>query len=101
MGTAIILLGLIGRSFGTYFSLIKSKFNNKERLFIIIAYLPKATVQAAIGAGPLLVMRGANMNTGPGEIILAVAVLSIILTAAPGAYFIQKAGSLLEVEKHN
>jgi len=101
MGTAIILLGLIGRSIGTYASLIKSKFNNKEKLFIIIAYLPKATVQAAIGAGPLLIMRSNGMNTGPGEIILAVAVLSIILTAAPGAYFIQKAGSLLEVEQHN
>lgn len=98
MGTAIILLGLIGRSIGTYLSLIKSIFNYKERLFIVIAYLPKATVQAAIGAGPLLAMRNNGMDTAPGEIILAVAVLSIILTAAPGAYFIQKAGALLEIE---
>ncbi|NCB00638.1 MAG: sodium:proton antiporter [Spirochaetia bacterium] len=99
MGGFLIILGLIGRSIGTWSCLIKSKFTYKERLFIVISYLPKATVQAAIGAGPLIAMKSNNMDSGPGEIILAVAVLSIIITAAPGAYFINKAASLLEVEK--
>ncbi len=99
MGALLIILGLIGRSIGTWICLIKSNYNYKERFFIIIAYLPKATVQAAIGAGPLLAMKSNNMNSAPGEIILAVAVLSILITAAPGAYLINKAGALLQVEQ--
>jgi NhaP-type Na+/H+ or K+/H+ antiporter len=99
MGALLILIGLVGRSIGTYTCLIGSQFSLKERLFIIIAYLPKATVQAAIGAAPLMAMKSNGMDSAPGEIILAVAVLSIILTAAPGAFAISKAGTaLLEVE---
>ncbi|MDP8235868.1 MAG: cation:proton antiporter, partial [Candidatus Erginobacter occultus] len=64
----------------------------KERLFVAVAYSPKATVQAAIGASPLLAMRAAGMATGPGEIILAVAVLSILLTAPTGAWAINALG---------
>jgi len=53
----------------------------------------KATVQAAIGSAPLLAMRAAGMDTGPGEIILAVAVLSIIITAPTGAWAIAALGN--------
>jgi NhaP-type Na+/H+ or K+/H+ antiporter len=54
--------------------------------------LPKATVQAAIGGAPLAAMALAGMATGPGEIILAVAVLSIVLTAPLGAWAISVTG---------
>lgn len=85
-GTAVILTGLVFRSAGTWLSVLGSGLNVKERLFTVVAYLPKATVQAAIGAVPL------TMGVPGGEIILAVAVLSILLTAAPGAVLIRSAG---------
>ncbi len=91
-GALVILIGLAGRSAGTMVSLAGSRYNLKERLFITVAYLPKATVQAAIGATPLIAMKAAGMDGSVGEIILAVAVLSIILTAAPGAWLIERTG---------
>jgi solute carrier family 9B (sodium/hydrogen exchanger), member 1/2 len=78
-GTLVILVGLLFRSVGTYFSLIGTPLNLKERIFCVIAYIPKATVQAAIGAVPLAA------GVASGEVILAVAVLSILLTAPLGA----------------
>ena len=84
-GIIIILLGLLGRSIGVQLCLIKSIFTLKERIFITISYLPKATVQAAMGAVPLIAMQQYGMITMPGEVILAVAVLSILLTAPLGA----------------
>ncbi len=78
-GTAIILIGLIARSLGTYLSLLGTNLNQKEKLFSIVAYVPKATVQAAIGAVPLAA------GVGAGEEILAIAVLSILITAPIGA----------------
>ena len=60
-------------------SLLKSKLNQKERLFTGISYIPKATVQAAIGAIPLM------LGVEHGDLILALAVLSIIITAPIGA----------------
>jgi len=99
-GLAVITLGLIGRSIGTYLSLIGTNLNVKEKIFVIIAYLPKATVQAAIGAAPLLAMQQAGMSTISGEIILAVAVLSILYTAPLGALAISISGPrLLTKEK--
>lgn len=59
----------------------------------MISYLPKATVQAAIGGAPLVAMQAAGMDTGPGETILAVAVLSIVLTAPLGAWAINVTGN--------
>ena len=91
-GAAIILIGLSGRSIGVQLCLLHSHFNIRERLFIGISYLPKATVQAAIGATPLMAMKMAGMNTQPGELILAIAVLSILLTAPTGAFLISWAG---------
>jgi len=94
-GTIIILLGLIGRSIGVQLCLIKSIFTLKERIFITISYLPKATVQAAMGAVPLIAMKQAGMITIPGEIILAVAVLSILITAPLGAIAISASSKKL------
>ncbi|RJQ78158.1 MAG: sodium:proton antiporter [Desulfobacteraceae bacterium] len=78
-GTLVILTGLVFRSAGTYLSLFGAGLNRKEKLFCVVAYIPKATVQAAIGAVPLAA------GIASGEVILAVAVLSILLTAPIGA----------------
>ncbi|MEJ2025395.1 MAG: cation:proton antiporter, partial [Deltaproteobacteria bacterium] len=78
-GTVVILVGLVFRSVGTYISLLGTGLTLKEKLFSVVAYIPKATVQAAIGAVPLAA------GVASGEVILAVAVLSILLTAPLGA----------------
>jgi len=78
-GTVVIFVGLVFRSVGTYVSLLGTPFDWKEKLFCVVAYIPKATVQAAIGAVPLAA------GVASGEVILAVAVLSILLTAPIGA----------------
>lgn len=93
-GAALIVVALIGRSIGTYISVMGTDLNFKERLFCVISYIPKATVQAAIGAVPL------EAGVKSGDIILAVAVLSILLTAPIGAIGIEKMGTKwLEKEK--
>ena len=78
-GIAVITVGLLFRSIGTYLSLFGTDLTPKEKLFCVVAYIPKATVQAAIGAVPLAA------GVASGEIILAVAVLSILVTAPIGA----------------
>lgn len=78
-GSLVILVGLLFRSVGTYLSLLGTPLTFKEKLFSVVAYIPKATVQAAIGAVPL----AAGVKSG--ELILAMAVLSILLTAPVGA----------------
>lgn len=88
-GLAVIFSALVLRSFGVIISLIKSGLNIREKLFCIISYIPKATVQAAIGAIPLA------YGMDNGDIILAVAVLSIITTAPLGAIGIKLAGPKL------
>jgi len=92
VGLAIVLVGLSARSMGVLACLAGSRLNLKERMFVVVAYSPKATVQAAIGSAPLMAMRAAGMETGPGEIILAVAVLSIVITAPTGAWAIAALG---------
>ncbi|TCT16319.1 sodium/proton antiporter (CPA1 family) [Natranaerovirga pectinivora] len=79
IGLGLLLLGLVARSIGVMVSTIGSKYDFKEKLFLIIAFMPKATVQAAIGALPM------EAGIPSGEIILAIAVLSIIVTAPLGA----------------
>lgn len=79
IGIIIILIGLLGRSIGVVISLLGTDLNWKERLFCIISYIPKATVQAAMGAVPL------SLGVESGDIILAIAVLSILITAPLGA----------------
>ncbi|MFO7628763.1 MAG: cation:proton antiporter [Prochlorococcaceae cyanobacterium] len=85
-GLAVLAIGLVARSIGTLLCLQGSQLSAGERLFVTVAYIPKATVQAAIGAVPLMAMQAAGLPTGPGEIILAVAVLSIVTTAPLGAW---------------
>ena len=75
----MIFIALIFRTAGVLICTIKTKLNMKERIFCVIAYLPKATVQAAIGSVPL----AAGLPCG--KIILSVAVLAIIITAPLGA----------------
>jgi len=86
IGLMIIAIGLSARSMGVLISLAGTHLNLKERSFCVLAYTPKATVQAAIGAIPL----AAGVDSG--ELILALAVLSIIVTAPLGAAAIKKAG---------
>ncbi|MEI0606976.1 cation:proton antiporter [Brachyspira pulli] len=83
--TGIILIfgALIFRMLGVLVSLIKTKLNKKERIFSMIAYCPKATVQAAIGSIPL------SLGFASGEIILTIAVLAILITAPLGAFGIE------------
>lgn len=75
----VILFALMIRMIGVFVCLIKTKLSKKERLFCMIAYTPKATVQAAIGGMPLA------MGLTCGNIVLTVAVLAIIITAPFGA----------------
>jgi NhaP-type Na+/H+ or K+/H+ antiporter len=87
VGAFLVFVALIGRSIGTYLCVLRTELNFKERLFCVISYIPKATVQAAIGAVPL------EAGVKSGDIILAVAVLSILLTAPLGAIGIMSTGN--------
>lgn len=80
----MIFIALAFRTVGVLLCLVKTELNKKERLFCVLAYLPKATVQAAIGAVPL------SAGLACGNIILSVAVLAIIITAPLGAIGIDK-----------
>lgn len=75
----MIFVALIFRSIGVALCLLGTSMNWKERIFCMIAYLPKATVQAAIGSVPLA------MGLPCGQIVLSVAVLAILITAPLGA----------------
>lgn len=79
LGIILILGGLIMRSIGVFISLIGSNLNKKERLFVAVSYTPKATVQAAMGSVPLA------YGVVSGDMILAVSVLAIVITAPIGA----------------
>lgn len=80
MAVIMILLALVIRSIGVWLCLLGTKLTNKEKLYCVFAYLPKATVQAAIGSVPL----AAGLSCG--KIILSVAVLAILITASTGAF---------------
>lgn len=93
IGIIIIFIGLVGRSIGVIISLIGTNLNVKERIFCVISYIPKATVQAAMGALPL------SLGVVSGDLILAISVLSILVTAPLGAIGIKVSSkSLLHVE---
>lgn len=88
---ALVLIGLslLARSLMVYGCLVKTKLNQKERLFTVISYLPKATVQASIGGGLLDLgyqllassTQNAELVIAAGTIVLSVSVLSILITA--------------------
>lgn len=81
---AIVLGALVFRIIGVYVCLLKTQLTKNERLFCMLAYTPKATVQAAIGAIPL------SMGVASGHQVLIVAVLSILITAPFGAICIDR-----------
>lgn len=83
VGLVIIAAGLLARTGGVTLALLRSDLSGKEQVFVAIAYLPKATVQAAIGGIPLA------MGIASGETILAIAVLAVVLTASLGAVAIK------------
>lgn len=79
MVVILIIGALVFRMIGVMISLIKTNLSPRERLFCMVAYTPKATVQAAIGSIPL------SMRLECGNITLTVAVVSILITAPFGA----------------
>ena len=79
---ATVLGVLCFRALGVLLCMAGSRLNKKERVFAVLAYLPKATVQAAIGGVPLA------MGLGCGQIVLTVAVIAILVTAPLGAFAI-------------
>lgn len=77
----ILILGVVlFRMFGVFICLLKTKLTIKERIFCMIAYTPKATVQAAIGGIPL------SMGLACGNMVLTIAVVAILITAPLGAF---------------
>lgn len=95
--SAILLLfiSLLIRSIGVLLALLFTTLNKKERLFTIFAYLPKATVQAAIGGIPLA------MGLSCGSLVLSIAVLSILITAPLGAFLMDISYKKLLVKNTN
>lgn len=80
----VVMLALVFRMTGVFLSLVKTDLNKKERLFCMLSYTPKATVQAAIGTIPHAI------GLDCGSIVLTVAVISILITAPFGAICIDK-----------
>lgn len=76
----MILIALFFRSCGVLLCTLKTTLTWQERIFCVIAYLPKATVQAAIGSVPLAI------GLACGKIVLSVAVMAILITAPIGAW---------------
>lgn len=89
----IIFIGLLFRIVGVHLCLLTSKFNFKEKMFCSYAFLPKATVQAAIGGIPL------SLGMANGDLFLSVAIMAIIITAPLGAILIDSSKKDLEVDK--
>ncbi|WP_027291991.1 cation:proton antiporter [Robinsoniella sp. KNHs210] len=86
---------LLFRMAGVFLCMLKTKLSGKERLFCMIAYMPKATVQAAIGGVPLA------LELGCGKIVLTVAVLAILITAPLGAFGVDVAYRKLLPQTHD
>ncbi len=89
----LITIALVFRGLGVYLCLIGTALNTKERLFVVISYMPKATVQAAIGAIPL------SAGVASGNLILAMALLAIIFTAPLGALGIRAGANHLLIKE--
>ena len=89
----MIALARVFRAVGVSICMLGTGLNRKERLFCVIAYLPKATVQAAIGSVPL------SMGLPCGQLVLSVAVLAILITAPLGAIGIDRTAGRLLVQE--
>lgn len=90
IGILFIIIGLLFRVLGVIISLSKTKFTMREKSFVAMSYLPKATVQAAIGSIPFA------LGLPSGELILTLSILSILFTAPLGAILIERFSSLIE-----
>lgn len=86
---AMILLALVLRAVGVLLCLVGTKLDRKERLYCVLAYIPKATVQAAIGSVPMA------LGLPCGKLVLSVAVLAILITAPLGAAAMDRTGEML------
>lgn len=95
MAVLLVAGAIVFRMAGVYMCLIKTKLTMKERIFCMLAYTPKATVQAAIGAIPL------SMGLACGQTVLTVAVLSILITAPFGAICVDNTYKKLLIEGGN
>ena len=84
MAVLMIFIALVFRAVDVCLCLLGTELNARERIFCVIAYLPKATVQAAIGSVPL------SLGLPCGKIVLSVAVLAILITAPLGAIGIDR-----------
>lgn len=89
----IILIALFFRMIGVLACLIKTDYSYKERIFFVIAYIPKATVQASIGYIPL------SLAISSGQTILTVSIVSILITAPIGALLIDNSYKKLLIKK--
>ena len=87
IGIIMLILSLTIRSIGVFISLIGTNLTLKEKIFCVIAYLPKATVQSAKAGIPL------QMGVIGGEIMQAIAILSVLITAPIGAIGIKLTSS--------
>lgn len=95
IAVAVVLTGLCARSLGVWLATMGSALSSRERLFCVLAYWPKATVQAALGGVAL------SLGLARGDEILALAVLAILLTAPLGLICIRRFGPrLLSLEPH-
>ena len=90
----VILIASVFRMVGVYLCMLKTKINFKERVFCMIAYIPKATVQAAIGSIPL------SLGLPCGNTVLTVAVLAILITAPLGAFGVDMTHKKLLVKEN-
>lgn len=95
MALIVIIGALVFRMLGVFLCLLGTSLKRKERLFTMMAYTPKATVQAAIGGIPLA------LGFSCGDMVLTVAVLAIVLTAPLGAFAIDLSYKKLLNEKSN
>ncbi len=86
----LVLVSMLNRMIGVFVSLVKTNFNFKEKLFTAFSYMPKATVQAAIGAIPL------SMGLACGNTVLTCAIIAILVTAPLGAGLIDNNNHLIE-----
>ena len=85
IGAIVVVLGaMIFRMGGVFICMLRTPLNRKERLFCMLAYVPKATVQAAIGGVPL------SFGLACGNDVLTLAAVAIMVTAPLGAIFIDK-----------
>lgn len=95
-GLAILFLGVGARMFATYAIIDSSPYTKREKGYLVLSQIPKATVQAALGGLPLIVFGKGFLHS---EEIMAIATLAIVVTAPLGAIIMEKLGPKLLIEK--